>query len=341
MKILLTGDDGYIGSVMIEELKNRGHEIVGLDTEYFMGCSLYEYEETRRIKKDIRDLESKDVEREGFDAVIHLAALSNDPLGEINPSITQQINHIASVRLAKIAEKAGIRRFIFSSSCSIYGIAEGVADENIQPNPLTAYAQSKLSTETDLIKMTSGPFCPIILRNPTVYGLSPKMRFDLVLNNFAGCAATSGKIRVMSDGSPWRPMIHVRDLAHIFSEMLEMPEDLVKKQIINAGFDEQNYTVKDMAETVSDVSGAAVEYTGEHSKDSRSYKVSFAKIHSIMQDLKPRWDIRRGAKEIINSVSQSGLSENDFAGSKFIRMRRIQELLKSNRIGGDLRWRAR
>lgn len=339
MKVLVTGDNGYIGTVMVDELKKKGHEVIGLDTGYFKGCELYEIEDIPRIQKDIRDVSNEDIENKNIEAIIHLAALSNDPLGELKPEITEKINYEASVHLAEIAVDCGIKRFVFSSSCSIFGIVDGVANETTEPKPLTEYAKSKIETEKALIRMVSDAFCPIILRNSTVYGLSPKMRFDLVLNNFVGRAITTGKIKIFSDGTPWRPLIHIRDLSRVFAEMLVAPEERVRGQVINVGQNKQNYQVRDIADCVRKILDAETTYTGEH-PDSRSYKVSFEKLKNIIPDFEFEWDIEKGTKEMASFLKKINFRESDFLNEKFLRISHLQGLIASGKIDGDMKWKA-
>lgn len=335
MKVLVTGDNGYIGSVLVSLLVERGHAVTGLDTEYFSDCSLFPSKKTPRFRKDVRDIAIDDLKQ--FDAIIHLAALSNDPLGALNTELTQQINYQASLHLAHLAKDAGIKTFIFSSSCSVYGHAEGTVDENTQPHPLTAYAISKLSTEEGLRKLASSSFHPVLMRNSTVYGLSPQMRFDLVLNSFVGWAVTKHLIEIRSDGTPWRPLIHVQDLALIFVYMLEHAKEL-SGQIINTGFDEQNYQVRDLAETVHNVSGATVRYTPTY-EDSRSYRVSFKKLQKLCPEIVPHWDVQQGTKEMINFFNEHPLSFDEFTG-RFARLRYLQKLIREKKLDSDLRWKA-
>jgi nucleoside-diphosphate-sugar epimerase len=288
----------------------------------------------------LRDLQPSDLE--GFDAVIHLAGLSNDPLGDLNPSLTYEINHVASVRLANLAKKAGVARFLFSSSCSTYGAAgaEELLDERAEFRPVTPYGRSKVLVEQDLAKLADSNFSPTFLRNATAYGVSPRLRFDLVLNNLVAWALTTGRIYIKSDGTPWRPIIHIEDISRAFIAVLSAPRDIIHCQALNVGQTEENYQIRDLAEIVSEtVPGCRVEYAEGGGPDTRCYRVDFSKINRVLPEFKPRWTARAGAKELYDALGGAGLQLNDFEGPRYKRISHLQELLRSGRLGADLRWR--
>jgi nucleoside-diphosphate-sugar epimerase len=341
MRILLTGDKGYIGAVMVPMLIQEGHSVTGLDSD------LFEYSAFSPLladipsrKKDLRDLELSDLE--GFDAVIHLAGLSNDPLGDLNPALTYDINHHASVQLAKLAKEAGVKRFLFSSSCSTYGAAasEDLLDESAKFNPVTPYGRSKVLVEQDVAKLADAKFCPTFLRNATAYGVSPRLRFDLVLNNLVAWAHASGRIYMKSDGTPWRPIVHIADISRAFIAVLKAPMDLVNNQAFNVGRSDENYQIRELAEIVSEtVPGCRIEYAKDGSPDTRCYRVDFSKINRVLPDFKPQWNARKGAKELYDAVRGSGLALEEFEGPRYKRISHIQQLLSSGRLDASLRWR--
>ncbi|MBI5123537.1 SDR family oxidoreductase [Candidatus Roizmanbacteria bacterium] len=333
-KILVTGDQGYIGAVLVPMLIKTGYEVIGLDTEYFSD-GLEKAPDYKNIKKDIRKLTIKDLR--GVDAVIHLAALSNDPMGEVNPSLTKEINLIASRKLIRLSKKVGVKRFIFSSSCSIYGIAGGTVDENSKVNPQTAYAESKIKVEKYLQKLADRSFCVCLLRNSTVYGYSPKFRNDLVVNNFVTCALALGKIKIMSDGTPWRPLIDVRDLSRIFMEFLTIDAKKVNREIINIGFNENNFQVKDVLNIVSkNLPECKIEYTGEHGADTRSYKVNFDKFKKFFPDYKKQWPLDKSVKDLIDKLRKFKYNKDDFTTGRFTRLAVLKKLLGNKKIDQDL-----
>lgn len=347
MKILVTGDRGYIGSILAPMLVKNGYQVVGFDTDFFSqgresafggktGASSPK-NSYKKITKDIREIKLSDLL--GFDSIIHLSALSNDPMGEIDPKLTEKINHKASVRLASLAKKAGIRRFLFSSSCSIYGIAKkDFVDEKSEVNPLTAYAKSKIDTEKALIALSDENFCVGILRNSTVYGFSPSFRNDLVVNNFVSSALAYKQIRIMSDGSPWRPLIDVRDLSKIFMEFLSVPEKKINGQIINIGFSENNFQVKDIIVKVQKyVPNCKSVYTGEH-KDARSYKVNFAKFKSLFPKITQDWTLDRSIEDMVKNLKMLKFSKKDFESGNFTRLTILKNLMSKNLINSKLYW---
>lgn len=335
MNVLVTGDHGYIGSVLVPQLINKGFKVKGLDTDFFGKGNFDSYPS---IKKDIREVTEQDLQ--GIDSIIHLSALSNDPMGELDPNLTTDINFNASVKLAKLAKKSGVKRFIFSSSCSIYGIAKNnIVTEESEVNPLTAYAKSKVDTERELIKLEDPGFCICIMRNATVYGYSPKFRNDLVVNNLVTTALAYGEIRIMSDGTPWRPLIDVRDLANIFIEFLRADASRVSGQIVNVGFNENNFQVKDIISIVEKfVPNCKVIYTGEHGKDTRSYKVSFDKFKSIFPHVKQEWNLNRSIEDMVTKLKNTGFSKEDFESGKFTRLNVLKKLLDNKDINSNLYW---
>jgi len=338
MKVLVTGNLGYIGSRLTNILLERGYTVRGLDTEYYRGGELIPLGfDIQQIRKDIRDVDISDVK--GMDAVIHLAALSNDPLGQFNPELTYDINYRASIRLAELAKKAGINRFVVASSCSLYGIkGDEEINEEAPMEPVTAYAKSKVRVEKDLRKMADSSFSPVFMRPSTVYGVAPRLRVDIVLNNLVGWAFTTGKIKILSDGSPWRPAVHVEDISKAFIAALEAPQDIVHAEAFNVGQNKENYQIKDMAEAVKKViPDCEIEFTGEHGSDSRTYIVNFDKIKERLK-FNPTWDIHKGAKELADAFKEHGLTEKEFTGNKFIRINRLKQLLNDKRINNELRW---
>jgi nucleoside-diphosphate-sugar epimerase len=341
MRILLTGDKGYIGAVMVPMLVQEGHDVTGLDSDWFEHSAFGPLKSNiPSRKKDLRDLEVSDLE--GFDAVIHLAGLSNDPLGDLNPTLTYDINHLASVQLAKLAKEAGVKRYLFSSSCSTYGAAatEDLLDESAKFNPVTPYGRSKVLVEQDVAKLADGKFCPTFLRNATAYGVSPRLRFDLVLNNLVAWAHATKRIYIKSDGTPWRPIVHIADISRAFIAVLKAPMDLVNNQAFNVGRSEENYQIRDLAEIVGEtIPGCSIEYAKDGSPDTRCYRVDFSKINRVLPDFKPQWTARKGAKEIYDAVRQAGLQLEDFEGPRYKRISHIQELLSSGRLDSNLRWR--
>src|SRR5262252_9155874 len=342
MRILVTGHDGYIGMVMIPMLIAEGHEVVGLDSHLFEQCA---FDTTmgvlahRSIRKDIRDIQPGDVE--GFDAVIHLAGLSNDPLGNLNPALTYEINHVASVHLAKVAKEVGVPRFLFSSSCSTYGAAgEEAVNEAAAFNPVTPYGHSKVLVEQDVVQLADANFSPTFLRNATAYGVSPRLRFDLVLNNLVAWALTTGRIYIKSHGTPWRPIVHIEDISRTFIAVLNAPREVIHCEAFNVGQTEENYQIRDLAEIVGEtVPGCGIEYAQDGGPDTRCYRVDFSKINRMLPEFKPRWNAREGAKELYEALRVAGLRLEEFEGPRYKRISHLQELLSSGRLGADLRWR--
>jgi nucleoside-diphosphate-sugar epimerase len=340
MRILITGHKGYIGTVMAPLIADAGHEVVGLDSDLFEQCTFGEApREFPSIPRDLRDVELSDLE--GFEAVIHLAGLSNDPLGNLNPNLTYDINHHASVRLAKLSKEVGVKRFLFSSSCSTYGAAgEKILDETAEFNPVTPYGRSKVLVEQDLALLAGPEFSPTFLRNATAYGVSPRLRFDLVLNNLTAWALTTGRVFIKSDGTPWRPIVHIEDISRAFLAALEAPRDLIHNQAFNVGRSEENYRIRDLAEIVKEtVPGCAIEFATDAGPDKRCYRADFSRIAKVLPAFQPQWDARRGARELYEAYKKVGLRADEFEGARYKRIDHIQGLLVSGRLNSDLRWK--
>jgi nucleoside-diphosphate-sugar epimerase len=339
MRVLLTGHQGYIGSVMAPGLLERGFDVTGLDTGYFADCTLVpEAAQVATIRKDIRDVEPEDLE--GFDAIVHLAALSNDPIGNLNETWTEEINFEGSVRLAELAKQAGVRRFLFSSSCIMYGTSEAaVVDENAPLDPKTEYARSKVRAERALSGLADDSFSPVFLRNGTVYGLSPRMRFDTVFNDLLGRAVATHKVVVYGDGKPWRPVVHVKDVVRAFVAVLEAPEDLIHNEAFNTGAEHLNYQVGDLARiAVAAVPGCELEVLGQPGADQRTYKADFTKWARTFPDCEFEWSPDQGARELRDAFDSIGLGLTEFEDPRYTRLKWLNRLLDSRSLDGELRW---
>ena len=338
-RVLLTGHLGYIGAILAKMLIERGHEVVGLDAGFFaQNRFVGDVAQVPSLLKDLRDIDLADLK--GFHAVLHLAALSNDPLGDLNPQLTYEINHKATMRLARLAKQVGVSRFLFSSSCSMYGAAGSeMLDENAPFNPVTPYAESKVLVEGELTSLADSSFSPVFLRNTTAYGVSPFMRFDVVLNNLVAWAYTTGCVKIQSDGTPWRPLIHVEDISRAFVAALEAPREAIHNQAFNVGITEENYQVLDLAEVVREtVPGCAIEYSPKGGPDVRSYRVNFSKIKHYLPGFHPQWDVRRGAQELYAACCEAQLKVGDFDGPRFKRITHVRKLVAECRLDSNLRW---
>jgi nucleoside-diphosphate-sugar epimerase len=341
MRVLITGHDGYIGAVMVPVMQAAGHEVVGLDTGFFEDCGTgVDYNGFAAARKDIRDVTPEDLQ--GVEAVIHLAALCNDPLGNLNADWTHDINHRASLQLAEMSREAGVRRFLYASSCSMYGAAgDGLINEEAPLHPLTPYAVSKVNAERDISALATDDFSPVFMRNATAYGMSPRLRADVVLNNLVCWAYTTGKIRIMSDGTPWRPIVHIEDISRAFAAALVAPQEAIHNQAFNVGANEENYQVRDLAEIVREtVPGCSVEYAEGGGPDPRSYRVDFGKLTEMLPGFQPKWNARRGAQELYDAVRAVQLTEDEFQNRKFTRLVQFKYLLDTGRLDETLRWRS-
>ena len=340
MRVLVTGHRGYIGTVMVPMLVQAGHIVVGLDSDLFEQCTFQPgMFDVPSLRVDLRDVQIRDLD--GFDAIIHLAALSNDPLSDLNPDITYDINHFASVRLARLAKDARVSRFLYSSSCSSYGQAgDNFVDETAPLNPITAYAISKVRVEQDVARLANDRFSPTFLRNATAYGVSPRLRFDLVLNNLTAWAYAKGRVHIKSDGTPWRPIVHIEDIARAFLAVLGAPREIVHNEALNVGQTEENYRIRELADIVQDVvPGSQIDYAKDGGPDPRCYRVEFGKIQRLLPEFKPQWNARRGAEDLYDAYRRGGLVIEDCEGPKFKRIDHLKYLLATDRVDSTLRWR--
>lgn len=326
---------------MVPMLQAAGHEVVGLDSFLFEDCTFGKDGATvPAFRKDVRDVSSADLE--GFDAVIHLAALSNDPLGNMNGDCTYDINHRASVKIANAAKQAGVARYIYASSCSLYGVAgDAMLKEDAAFNPITPYGESKVRTEQDVSVLADQNFTPTYMRNATAYGVSPRLRADVVVNNLVGYAYTTGEVLIQSDGTPWRPLVHVEDICRAFLAVLHAPRELVANQAFNVGRSEENYQIRDLANMVQEiVPGSQVKYAPGGGPDPRCYRVDCGKIARVLPEFKPQWTVRRGMEQLYDAFRRNGLSRDEFLGRKFMRIKHIMELQQGGKLDAQLRWRS-
>lgn len=341
MKVLVTGTEGYLGSLLPSLLMQRGHEVIGVDTGYYKVGWLYHGTNVTALtlNKDIRHITAEDLQ--GVEAIVHMAELSNDPTGQLSPNITYDINHKGSVRLASLAKAAGIRRFVYMSSCSVYGVAtEGDVTEETPVNPQTAYAECKTLVERDLQAIADDSFSPTFLRNATAFGASPRMRFDIVLNNLAGLAWTTKEIKMTSDGTPWRPLVHALDICKAIICSLEAPRDIVHNQIFNVGDTSNNYQVREIAEIVAEIFKGCQLSFGQNGSDNRSYRVSFEKINKTLPGFKCEWNAVRGAQQLFDLFTQIDMTEETFLFRGFTRLKQLEYLLRTQQIDRDFFWKS-
>jgi len=341
MRIFLTGHQGFLGSIFLPLAIEAGHEVVALDSGLFDECDFGPRREAgpyRELRRDVRDVRVEDLA--GCQAVVHFAALSNDPLGDLNPDLTYAINLEASIRLARLAKQAGVERFLFSSSCSNYGAAgDAVLDEQAELQPITPYAVSKVRFEAELGRLASDDFSPVSLRNATAYGVTPRLRLDLVLNNLVASGATSGRIVLMSDGTPWRPLVHAEDIARVFLAVLDAPRERTHGEAINVVPPDENYRVRDLAEIASrELDGCETAFADGAGPDPRNYRVSGAKLESLLPEFRYRWTARDGARQLAAAFRDGGLTAEQFAGPRYKRLGWIRRLLDRGQLGEDLRW---
>jgi nucleoside-diphosphate-sugar epimerase len=343
MHVLVTGNKGYIGTVMVPMLQAQGFEVTGLDSDLFEDCIFGDelvsgpISPIPYLRKDVRDVELSDLQ--GVDAIVHLCALSNDPLGNLNPKITYEINHEASVRLARLAKGAGVKRFVFSSSCSVYGASTAdIVNEESEVKPISPYAISKVLAEKDISELADNTFTPVFLRSSTAYGLSPMLRFDLVVNNFVAWSFTKGTVLLKSDGSAWRPFVHIEDISRAFIAALRAPRESVSNQIINVGKNEENYKIREVAEIIKQtVPNSQIKYVEGAEPDERSYRVEFNKINAILPEFKPKWTVLLGAKQLYEAYQKVGLLVEEFEGPRYRRITHLENSLRFGKFDNTLR----
>jgi nucleoside-diphosphate-sugar epimerase len=338
MRVLVTGHNGYIGTVLVPMLQDAGHDVVGLDNYLFEGCTFgEEMRDVPALRMDVRDVTAAHLD--GFDAVLHLAAISNDPLGNLNPDTTYDINHRAASNIAAQAKKAGVSRFVFSSSCSLYGRAgDDFLDEEADFNPVTPYGHSKVLAENDMRKLADDNFTPIYLRNATAYGFSSKLRGDLVVNNLVGYAVTTGEVLIKSDGTPWRPLVHIEDISRAFVAVLQAPREIVHDQAFNVGITGENYRISEVGTIVEEiVPGSRVQYAAGAGPDTRCYRVDCEKLPSLVPEFKPVWTVRRGAQELYERYTSASLTLDEFESSRFLRLAHVRQLQDDGLLDGNLR----
>jgi nucleoside-diphosphate-sugar epimerase len=341
MKVLVTGHDGYAGCLLVPLLRRAGHDVVGLDSGLYAGCALGAEPDpgVPALRRDVRDVEAADLE--GIDAVAHLAGVSNDPLGDLNPDVTYDVNHLGTVGLARAAKAAGVERFVFSSSCSNYGAAgEELLDESAPFNPVTAYGHSKVLAEQALSELADAHFSPVFLRSGTAYGVSPRLRGDLVVNNLVGYAVATGEVLFKSDGSPWRPLVHVEDMARAFVAALEAPRDAVHGEAFNVGATAENYRVRTVGELVQElVPGSRIAFGEGAGPDVRTYRVSCEKLAATLPDARPRWTVAQGIAELRDAFLAHAITRDELEGPRFQRIRCVRTLQDEGRLDERLRWR--
>ncbi|MGD1866178.1 MAG: NAD-dependent epimerase/dehydratase family protein [Phormidesmis sp.] len=339
MRVLVTGHQGYIGTVLVPMLLEAGHEVAGMDSDLYEACTFGDdLPSIPEVRKDVREATVEDFK--GFDAVFHLAGLSNDPLGNLNPDLTHDINYKATVRLAELAKQAGVSRYVFSSSCSNYGAGgDDWLNEESAFNPVTPYGVSKVRSEQDLAKLADDNFSPTYLRNATAFGVSPRLRFDLVLNNLTAWAFTTGRVFIKSDGTPWRPIVHIEDISRAFMAVLHAPKEKIHNEAFNVGRNEDNYQIRELADMVQDiVPNCVVEYAEDAGPDKRCYRVDCSKILRVLPEFQPQWSARKGVEELYAAYKEVGLTLDEFEGDRYQRIAHIKSLLKSGKLNENLRW---